>query len=184
VKQKRFSVEWPFGRNAWMPIGSHHGRRRSISWRLGAGSTTRHVLTGRSGSGHRTNLPMRSRLAAISLDHKQPKTHLDSGTKTSGRSNLETFSLAVVQEHGLVNFGDDALRKSLKFERIGRAVGWRTMADHLCDAFSTTTRSPGAERMRRASEFRTQPDSQQDVTAIDRLHRRVPQHSGSASPHL
>ena len=48
----------------------------------------RAVLTGLSGRGPRTNSPMRSRLAAISLGHKQPKTRLESWYKKAGPINI------------------------------------------------------------------------------------------------
>src|ERR1700688_4004754 len=44
------------------------------------------ALTGLSGRRRPTNSPRKSRLAAISLGHKQPKTHLEVGTKKPGRS--------------------------------------------------------------------------------------------------
>src|SRR6185437_7800972 len=47
----------------------------------------RAVLTGHSERRRRTSSPVRSRLAAISLGNKQPKTHPRVGTKKQGRSN-------------------------------------------------------------------------------------------------
>jgi hypothetical protein len=61
------------------------------------------VLTGHSGRGPRTNSPMRSRLAAISLGYKQPKTRPRVGTKKPVRSRVNSLSLAVVQKLGPVS---------------------------------------------------------------------------------
>jgi len=52
------------------------------------GCTMRVALTGLSGRRRPTNSPMRSRLAAISLDYKPPETRSRSGTKKPVRSGL------------------------------------------------------------------------------------------------
>src|SRR5271170_4494435 len=49
-------------------------------------------------SGHRANSPMRSRLAAISLGYKQPKTRPRVGTKTPVRSLVNSLSRRLVQK--------------------------------------------------------------------------------------
>jgi hypothetical protein len=54
------------GPNAWMPIGSEIWLKHASGLNRGGLSTVRAVLTGHRESGHRTNLPERSRLAAIS----------------------------------------------------------------------------------------------------------------------
>jgi hypothetical protein len=56
----------------------------------------RAVLTGPSGRGRRTNSPMRSRLAATSWGHKQPKTRPRFGIKKPGRSAVLCVTLALV----------------------------------------------------------------------------------------
>jgi len=53
----------------------------------------RAVLTGPSGRGPRANSPTRSRLAAISLGHKQPKTYPRVGKKKPVRSLTEKLTL-------------------------------------------------------------------------------------------
>jgi hypothetical protein len=53
-------------------------------------STTRVGLTGHSGSGRSTSSPMKSRLAAISLGCKQPKTRPKVGTKKLDRSGYKS----------------------------------------------------------------------------------------------
>src|ERR1700691_172968 len=58
----------------------------------------RAVLTGLSESGHPTNSPMESRLAAIPLGIKQPKTRLRVGTKKPVRSLVNSLSLRLVQK--------------------------------------------------------------------------------------
>jgi hypothetical protein len=50
--------------------------------RTGALNATRVRLTGLSGRGHPTNSPMKSRLAAISLDYKQLKTRPEVDTES------------------------------------------------------------------------------------------------------
>jgi hypothetical protein len=57
----------------------------------------RAVLTELSERRHRTNLPKKSRLAAISLGYKQPKTRLSAGTKKPVRSSLALLSSLAVQ---------------------------------------------------------------------------------------
>ena len=56
------------------------------------------VLTGLLGRRRRTNSPMKSRLAATSLGHKQPKTHLEVGTKNPVRSQVNSLSFHLVQK--------------------------------------------------------------------------------------
>jgi len=50
------------------------------------------------GDGRRTNSPMESRLAAIPLGNKQPKTRLRAGTKKPVRSIVNSLSLPLVQK--------------------------------------------------------------------------------------
>ena len=57
----------------------------------------RAVLTGLSGRGRRTNSPMESRLAAIPLGYKQPKTRLRVGTKKPVRSRCLNIALKLDQ---------------------------------------------------------------------------------------
>ena len=59
------------GPNVWMLTGSAISLKHASGLKRGGSSTMRAVLTGPWGSGRRTNLPERSRLAAISLTHKQ-----------------------------------------------------------------------------------------------------------------
>jgi hypothetical protein len=70
----------------------------------------RTVLAGLSGSGHRMNSPMRSRLAAISLGYKQPKTRPRVGIRQPvflpGEFTLISFGRKIPRHFGLhVEFG-------------------------------------------------------------------------------
>ena len=76
------------------------------------------ALTGLSGRRHPKNLPMRSRLAAISLRHKQPKTRPRDGTEKPVRSVMYTLSRPLVQKVGPVNRN---LHEPMRKEAL---VGW------------------------------------------------------------
>jgi len=80
--------------NAWIRIDSERWRKPKRASRLGGGNIMRAVLTGLSESGQRTNSPMRSRLAPISLRNKPSKARLRIGTKKQGRSIHKGLSLS------------------------------------------------------------------------------------------
>src|SRR5450631_1366041 len=85
-------------RNVWTPIGSRPWQKRKRASRLGGGNIMRAVLTGLSERRRRTSSPVRSRLAAISLGNKQPKTRPRVGTKKQGRSQVNSLSFHLVQK--------------------------------------------------------------------------------------
>src|ERR1700679_1068582 len=92
-------------------MGSKPWRKRRRVSRLGARNIMRAVLTGLSESGHPTNSPMESRLAAIPLGIKQPKTRLGVGTKNPVRSKKR----AVVIDTG-----------PKKSDQTNRSLEWTT----------------------------------------------------------
>src|SRR5487761_1257075 len=82
----------PCGPNVWTHIGSRRSQKRRRESKLGGRNIMRVVLTGPWGRGRRANSPMKSRLAATSLGHRQPKTHPRLGIKNRVRSYLPSNS--------------------------------------------------------------------------------------------
>ena len=64
----------------------------------------RTALTGLWERGPRTNLPMRLRLAATSLDYRQPKTRPSFGAKKPVRSAIKSLSFPLARFCGAGHF--------------------------------------------------------------------------------
>src|SRR5487761_805093 len=90
----------PCGPNVWTHIGSRRSQKRRRESKLGGRNIMRVVLTGPWGRGRRANSPMKSRLAATSLGHKQPKTHPRLGIKNRVRSYPGELTSQLVQFSG------------------------------------------------------------------------------------
>ena len=87
----------------------------------------RAVLTGHLGRGPRTNSPMRSRLAAISLGYKQPKTRLRFGTKKPVRSILpKTNPRSGLKKPGPPSFFDKKIEDAIFLRAERMADGTRS----------------------------------------------------------
>src|SRR5712675_692208 len=76
------------------------------------------ALTGLSGRRRPTNLQRKSRLAAISWSYKQPKTHLEVGTKKPGRSGTPSSSTSNTIENRSRTDCEVARSREMVFSKV------------------------------------------------------------------
>ena len=120
----------PSGQSDWTPIGSGRWQRPKRTSRLGGRNIMRAVLTGLWAKGRRTNLPMRSRLAATSWLCKKPKTHPRFGTKNRGRSRVHSLSLPLVQKMPVTSrrrCDHTRCRGTPIFRRLFQSARWKVI---------------------------------------------------------